>query len=573
MILKYYPALAKAVEYYCNFWIWILIAFFLNIGILFYINRYLKNKKHDKLEVNYHNYKLFHKDFILLFILTAVFMIWKTTYLEKESLDIMESFNIGLARELQIDISSALNNMISLPRLPLYTLVLNVVMRFIDFKYYNFFLRFLSVLFGIFTAYLSYHFSFRIFNSKFISYTEFIFLNIHGLFSFYSRRAEPYAMFCFLALLSYYYFWRVFISGEEKKIWRYCLVNITCFLVSYLTLVIIFSQLLTIFILRFRFKNYNYSSSPTFLYFIKAMIIFNFIIIVWSPVIYLALFSNTFVFDSVFDKSWGNNFYLNQENIFLIIDNIIKLILGLPLLKIVGYFFILLLPFIIFKLRKENISFYILIVSIAFSVFLFEVLYLTGMWCDIGRFYFNIRHFTWLIPFVAIIYGYGVYNCIVMERGKLINKLIGYFSFSLILIWNFYLTNRILLNYINPSYKKALCYIEKGFKKNDWVGWPVNWIGCCIKFNSIWTFNYDSSNFGEIDFGDIEPKDLSEKKLFYERIWVIIPWEDYFGVPHLNYQTLEKYINFLNHNLILETLWKGNKIDVYLFSTGRKQNH
>lgn len=464
---------------------------------------------------------------------------------------------MGAAQEIHTNIFLPHNlpfkNLISFGHQPLYKLILNATMQLPGFDYYTFFPRLISIFFAVASGYLIFFFSQKIFKSRFISYAGFVFFNIHSLFLFYSRRIEPYSMLCFLSLLSYLYFWKTFISGEERGVWKYCLVTILCFFTHYLTFHIVLSQFLAIFILRYRTHRFNLTFS--FLRFLKAMLILNFIFILYAPAIYLSIFNNPFLFQN----AWSNNFYLPQENIASVLDSIGKLVLGLPLLKVIGYLPILILPFIIVKLRRAHVSFYTLFGCVVFSGLLFELLFLGGIWRCIGKTYFNVRHFVWLIPFVAIVYAYGLY---ILSKQKQLYKIMGYCSFSLIFIWNAYLSNELLLKNLGPSYKEALSFIKKELKDNDYVVWPVSWINYAIYFNSSGYFGGEKGSSSTM-----RPADLFEKELCYERFWVIVPWEDYFGIPSTNQEFLKKYINFLEYNLNLESFWKSNKINVYLFTT------
>ncbi len=553
--IENYFGLRNALSYYCNYWILLVFLFISNIGIFIYANKQFKKSKVCPLKVSQQSNKLSRRDIRLLFVLTSIFIIWKIIYLGSNSFDLMESLNIRIAQELQVNIFSLLDNMVVQSRQPLYLFILNIPMRLLNPEYYNFFLRFISVFFGICTACLTFHFSLKVFNNKLISYLSFIFLNVHSLFAFYSRRTEPYALFCFLALLSYYYFWQTFISQEEKKIWKYCLVSILCFFTHYFTLVVIFSQLLTIFIAKWGKYRTGHSFLSSFSHFIKALVIFNFFIILWSPVMYSAIFSG-FIFQGV----WGNSFYLSQESGPLIIDRIIKLVWGLPLTGLFGYLFVLLYSYIILKLRDREPPFYIFVVSILFSALLFGIHSFLCFWYATSRLYFNVRHFTWAIPFIAMVYSYGIF--LLSRSRSLFGKIIGYTCFFLILIWNIYLTNEMTFSRTNPAYKEALRYIKKDFRENDFVGFPAELIDDPVTVNAKGIF--DSERY----FDAVSPTDVAQGKLFRNRLWIIIPWEDYFGVPHLNIESLHRYRDFLQDNLKLESTWQGNKIDVFLFSQG-----
>jgi len=518
----------------------------------FYVNKRLEKNTKSNLKNKFHKNKIKINLKPPIYLLLIIILLWAFLFLGKEDFDIQESFNVLLAKEIKTNIYQSLEQMITFAHQPLHPIVLNILIRLVEFKDWFFILRSLSVIFSILSIYLTYRFTFKIFKNSFISYAATIFLSVQSIFLFYSRRAEPYAILTFLTLLSYYYFWNIFILGSKNKTRIYCLINIVSFFVHYLTLILILSQILAIFLLRRR----NLLAVNIF-YFLRTVILFAFFIILWYPAIYLSLINNQFAFLD----TWSNEAYLSPKSIILVISTIIKLILGLPTIQISILFFIPLLAVII-RLKKENRIFFYIIISLALCVFLYETSALFFLWKNTGRTYFNIRHLVWLIPFISILYGYGLN--LVNTSLKLYKKTILGCFFGLILYWNSYLSSKLFLECTNPSYRKALHYVKNQWQNKDLIVWPIGWIDPSIELASEGIFNYRQEK-DRID--DITPNGLLKEAKVYERIWVVAPREVYFSVPHVDLEFLNKYISFFKQNFTQHSAWKGNKISVYLFLT------
>ncbi len=418
---------------YDSFGILLFILLFFNLLAFICLNYHIKKQKLGQ-NLNCSHSKSSYKGFTSLLILAVLFTAWKILFLGKEDINILESANIGFVLQaIRGNYSSLLDFMINSGHQPLYFILSGIIQSLNNSYLY---LRLISVVLSIFTAFIVFYLCLEIFNNKFIAYLAFIFLNLHAAFSFYSRKADTYIIFCCLELLSCYYFWRVFISHREKKIWKYCLVNIVCFFAHYLSLVVIFSQVMTIFMIKWKYR--NLITKFKILQFTKSLVIFNFIFILWFPCFYISFFT-----PASFSSAYDNNLYLPKENIFNTLSNIMKLILGLPVTGLLNYSFILLLLFIIFRTRKNREAFFIFISSVFLSAFLFSSCYIYCYYLRYtNRFYFSLRYLLWIVPFMAIFYAY----CIDLSRKqkKLYKKISGYIFFSILCLWNFYLTNKPL---------------------------------------------------------------------------------------------------------------------------------
>ncbi len=122
----------------------------------------------------------------------------------------------------------------------------------------------------------------------------------------------------------------------------------------------------------------------------------------------------------------------------------------------------------------------------------------------------------------------------------------------------------MFLEYTNPSYRSALRHIKSEWKNKDLMVWPIGWMDPSIELNAEGIFKY---NRDEDKIDDMTPTGILKEARAYERIWTIVPREAIFGVPHVDPEFLNKYINFLKQKFIIDSIWQDNKISVYLFLT------
>ena len=501
-----HPALLKLLEYYQRYWLLITVAIFLNSVILFQINKkLLRIYSNSDLMFGSHTLKKWRIDPIFLLCLFAI-TLFMFINLSRDDFDSMEFIDTALGIGVMGTKYSlkVINIMLTFAHQPIHPLLVNLSTRFISTNHYNIFLRSISVLFGILAAYVTYCFSLKIFDKKAVSCLVFLLLSINGFFYFYSRRIEPYTLFCFLALLSYYYFWVVFISGERRKLWRYAAVNILCFFTHYISLCVIISQILTILTLKWR--KYPLTNGA-FLYFIKALLIFGFIVILAAPAIFVSILNNSFAFAI----KWENNFYLANNYLKSIIINIAKLVLGIPPSVILTYPLILFFFIVILKIRRHNPVFFILTLSVCSIGIIYEALLLLICWRKSGGLYFNARHFIWLVPFVAIIYGWGTYAFI--NQSRLYKKVFGYVSLLIIILGNLYTSATISFRPTAPAYKEVAKLVRNQFQNKDFVGYPVGWYPIdAYLVDTALPDNGQAISYGEIIFSDLSKKEIFTKE-------------------------------------------------------------
>ena len=344
-----YPVLSKLLEYYQHYSFWLILAVLLNTFLLVHINRQLQEV--GPLSKNRAGYGALELQSVclILFTLAAAFLL--SINLGLDEFDSMEGVNSMLAKGIISEHSLAfLSFSIMFAHQPIYALMLNLIIRLSGLEYFGLLLRSISVFWATLTVYLTYKFSFKILKNKYIAYFSATFLCLHSLFYFYARRVEGYSLFCFLALLSYYYFWNEFIIEENNSLWKYVTASIACLMVHYLTLFIILSQLITMVLLKW---NKNILASRSMIRFVKALLIFCFTVILVAPVIYLSTVNNEFLFkNNWFRNNWQNNFYLGRNYLPDIISNLTRLILGSPKGEFFIYLYILIFIIIIYKIRK-----------------------------------------------------------------------------------------------------------------------------------------------------------------------------------------------------------------------------
>ncbi|MBU1912644.1 MAG: hypothetical protein KKB22_03830 [Candidatus Omnitrophica bacterium] len=288
--------------------------------------------------------------------------------------------------------------------------------------------------------------------------------------------------------------------------------------------------------------------------FIKSLIIFNFIGIVASPIIYLTLFNNTFVFTD----NWINSFYLESEYLGTILNSSAKIIFGLPLHGIPLFFSILIPIIALIRIYRANRPFALLLLCLFITAFFYQLFFLLGMFNATGRLYFNIRHFVWLVPFIVMMYCYGLYLLIIEK--KLYTKVIGCFLSIFIVICNLFSLPEVSFGYTAPAYKKSVDYIAQEIRDNDLVGMPVDWFKYSFEFNGVSFY----SKYARVC--QIKLSDINALRSTFRRIFIIIPHEDYYGFPQASITALNNYVVSLKQKLSLLKHWHDNKIDVYLFA-------
>ncbi len=531
----------KLVKLYADYWPGIVIGLLINWIILFFLNRRLHKDNTAAAKTSPQGSNLLFSQTVVL--LAVFFTAWKSFNLDRESFDIMESTNLMF---LHSGIGSFLTNMIFCSHQPLYHIISEFINNIAGAQYGLISLRFFSVVFGVLTAYLAYKLCFVVFNRKDIAISSFILLNIHFLFVFYSRRIEVYTAFSFLSLLSCYYFWQAFVQGFRQAQIKYAVVLIISFLTHYLTIFLLFGQICAILLLKAR----SLVGKRESLLFVRSVFIGGFLFILYLPLGYLALWDKTFRSDG--------GFLLGKESLSSVLGDILRLLSGTYFL-IPALGFCLLAFIFLYLLAKENKSFFLMIVSILTAGFLYESFFLLRMISISGKLYFNIRQLLWLVPFLTILYSYGLIR--LLRSGKRCFQVAGLVLVIFLGGINLSKSQEIITDLWVSDYNGALGYISQQIDhQNDFLGYPCC-IRMCIKFNSKGRLNLDFENSGEL-----YPGNILKKKERFKRFWIIIFQEDYFGSSHLNSNLFPTYLDFLNQQLDLISVWSGNKIKVYLYT-------
>ena len=547
-------AVLRLVEYYSRYWILLVTAFSINALILAYINKKLAKTARGFVPSLQENRRRIYAPNLTFVLLCAVAVLLSVN-LTINDIDIMESSNIAMAKKIiSADFLTFFNSALVFAHQPLYPLMLNMVMRVFDPQQYALVLRLISVFWATMAVYLAYRLSLAIFNKRALSYFVLFFLSANELFYFYSRRIEAYSFFCFLAMLSYYYFWEIFISGRTRGLWKYVLVNILCFLAHYLTLFVIFSQFLCVMILKFK----KYIFIAEYMRFMKALAIFNFTLILASPQIFISLLHNTAVF-----SQRDRDLYLGFDYAYGIVSNILRFIFAAPFSGLFLCLFIFLSILLFLMAYRQNQIFFIMTGSLFLTCLVFQLLTMLRMGQQINRLYPSFRYIIFVVPFTVMAYG----CCLFFENAKLPRRIAAFALVSFIFICNIQQSRAFCLQRSSPEYKRSADFIKKEFKSGDCIAYPGDWFKGIVDMNFGNGYRYfgvkTAKNMEIIE----EVRILSKaKKTGYERVWVTIPHEDCFGVPHINPLFLNEYSDFFKKNLSYIKSWHGDKIDVYLFA-------
>lgn len=547
------PALILVMEKYMIFWPGIIAALIINTAIIFYLNTILRRR-------------LLCTDIpgavpasagtrMIIICFAALFALWKSINLGLDDFDGMEVFNSFMFySEQPRDWVEILNPVIFVGHQPVFPFLAKTVMLLVDFKFYTFAVRMFSVISIAVSSVFIFLFALRVSGNRLISYAAFFIFNILSLTVSYSRRAEPYALLCLFATLSYYYYWQVFVSGQAEKLWKYCLVNIAGFFTHYILLTAVFSQFLAV--LWMKLKGLE-PFRGQFLLFLKSIFYFNFVFILFSPAIYVTCLNNP----AVFSDQWGSKLYEELYKLPGMAYNVVRIILSLPREAVFSFFCLAALVIALFRLRSANRQFFILFLSAVFSAAIYEIVILSLLYSRNQGFFFNVRHLIWISPLIAVFYAFGIYS---FSREKAVLKFFGFCFFAALAAWNVYFSNTVIFKPQNPAYKEAVRFIKNNFKSGDFVGIPVYYLDGPVVMSSRGVFdevyNYDRNVFGEVRFDN-----FIEKKRSYKRVWMVIPREMIVDYPHYNFDFIENYLEFLKKNSRLRSVWHGNNIEVYLF--------
>ncbi|MFH1460445.1 MAG: hypothetical protein ABIG64_08795 [Candidatus Omnitrophota bacterium] len=560
-----YKAFCRVIYCYQEYWIWIVLGIIINILILFVVNKLLEKSKNLSIKKYIKKINLNRIDYLLLFMLTFIFFIWKITNISKENVDSMESFNMQFNSLLSTNIIKFLDTSIVIAHKLIYAVMLNLVQIFCAPENLVFLYRFISFGFGVLCSLLLFKFSIRVFQNKLIAYLGFILFNLNALFLFYCRRIEVYSIFCFFVLLSFYDFWRIFIDRDKNKTLRYGIWIIIVFCLHDTGVVVIFSQALALFFLNrkqpLETRNYLY------LKFMQSVLVFACLFFLLGPIFCASIISNHLI---LYKGAWENNFYLGMEKLPEQINTMLNLIFGMPIFTIGLFSFPLF--FAVFSLIKKNNNFFWLLLSILISSILFQATFIYMFYIKVNACYFNIRHLLWIVPFIIMMYSFGFCDLCFLSN-KNYKKILGYSFLIIILSSGIVKSNTVIYSNKTPDYEKAFYYIKDKFKDGDFLGWLCSFTSDVFfihtKKNDIF-YDHDNTILDERSAGVIF-NNIALKQKKFKRFWVIVAKEDYFGVDHMNLEFIDKCVNFLKKEFKEISCVKMNKIDIYLFESTRER--
>lgn len=126
------------------------------------------------------------------------------------------------------------------------------IMRFWTFLFglNEFSTRFFSLIFSVLFILSVYYFGKRLFNNRYVALTAALFATISPLQVEYGQEARPYALLAFLALWSFYFFWRFIKLKQNKHLFVLFLINIIGLYTHYDFFVVFLAQLVLIVALK-----------------------------------------------------------------------------------------------------------------------------------------------------------------------------------------------------------------------------------------------------------------------------------------------------------------------------------
>ncbi len=434
------------------------------------------------------------------------------------------------------------------------------------------FLRFLSVMLGIFSIFVIYYLGKLIFSEK-VGILSALFLSISPLHIYYSQELTCYALSVFLALFSSYYFLKILRNPDRISSVLYVL-STACFIYTHpVNLIFVLTQ--NIFFCFFYYKDKNLRKRWIYL----ELIIF-----------LLALPGLIIIITGFLGYSQSDAFqWIEKPNLMMLLQTFMVFSLGYYAswkLQLVALF--LSLP-ILLKAISHRQKRYEILYLIAWLVVPISVIWLIS---QRHTFYIH-RIFLFSLPAFYLLMAAGAVK---MKR----YLAVGIISFYLILVaysLNNYYENKLPHDYkkrylgmcSKKDYKKAAIYVAENFREGD----VILHISCSsfapfiyyhrskfpefgIKLNDICEINWlqmlenKYKNYSSSEWV-LEIKNNNDLYKF-KRVWLIYSFWDFQGTTYsLGYDWFgKKMIDFFDKNFPRkeERMFEG--VDVCLFSIDRE---
>lgn len=469
---------------------------------------------------------------------------------------------------------------------PVYNLIVYFLSRL---NQNEFILRLPSLFCGILTIVVLFKYTFKMFGSRIALISSFL-LSLNPMHIYWSREISPYSFYCLLAILSYYFFYRVFIQNYKKAaLWYFCSVLLG-FFSHYFMWFVILSQLVILVFISMR-QEMKKTKENFFLYFL-ILTIFNFFFIIWIPFLYYALSSNP---AQKYVAVQSLSYVIQPMYSLWILLWIIPSFAGITINSI----FVFLLVFMFLSMSLWSISKYnkinFLFLSIAISIGLLVIgTYTMLSSIKVNGFFIIWDHNIYLLPLIIIVIAYFF--------GKGFNKKLIFGFFCLMVLTMIYCDYNLLKYRQKPNLAVATEFVNYNINDGDALFFPNYWFANGFYYYMLKGKGNLPFAFSE-DWRDIERLDMGKRKLIHyygpiwcetissygpitkedklrevlsktkiKRVWVVDIREQFFGIPLVGYQNNDKFLAWFKNNYSLMFCKGFEYIKLYLFNLETSKN-
>ncbi|MBZ9577929.1 glycosyltransferase family 39 protein [Patescibacteria group bacterium] len=470
---------------------------------------------------------------------------------------------------------------------PLYNFMLFLLSRFSTNET---FLRLLSLFWGTLTIIALFKLTQSMFGPKIALISSFL-ISINPMHIYWSGEISPYALYCFFAVLSFYFFYRAFIQNIPNAAIWYCGSIILGFFSHYFMIFVIFAQLLSLIIISIR--QMHSKNAKNLLRYLLTLCIFSYFVIIWFPFLHYSL--NSHIHSTIYSQHKAYSLQTAQS--FWVLLRIIPSFSGIIVHS--AYVSIIAIVFFIIGLwaiNKNDKLEYILLAIAIFTVLFFHafchIVGSRGMKLALTGVYIMWDHIIYILPLIIVVWAYFF--------GHLFKKKTVTGIFCLMTIAAIYSDYNLIANQQKPNLSKATRFVKCNIADKDAVFFPNIWF--------VYGFNYymhrdteDLSNmffanwriiarpqaklenqiryYGPIwpepdspgnVYSDEVKQTLAEGKI--KRIWFVDIREQFFGIPLVGYQNSDMLLKrFLErYQLILSQDFEYIKL--YLFNLKGQEN-
>lgn len=612
-------------------WVPIIIALFFNTLLLFFLLIRLKGIGPQVKDFTREEYQSNRKFIITLFLIIALGFLLRVWQLGQEEFEtqelshlfsIVKELSLSFTNDTIIDIKHIILHPLNLrfTHQPITSLLVYFLILINKFNIPEEFLfRLPSLLFGTATIWAVFLLAKELFDKKTALVASFLFA-LSPFHLYYSRSLEPYAALCFFAVISSYLFILIFFKNKRKLSAVYLITIIIAFFFHYCTIIILASHLATLLLLLFKEWSWNkyklsilgltfiiisifiyydiYLPFYIFYFFIILLLgfskereyitmktpplffsilatIFNYIFILWYPILLISLDKRKTLFGLM------HVFPIVFFDVLIFPMKLFQTLIGIAPKDFIATFIVLFsFLYCLIHIKIKRFNAFAILFSIILMQFICTSLVMRHCYLLTKGVYGNLyRHNILMLPLLYIVIAYGINlvgaKSIFLKRIKILILAICILT---LFISNIRTDYGILTERQKPSYSEVLFFMNKFIGERDIIFFPIPFFAehslyYLNRNNRVYTpelyesikqsFNYRSNDF--FMHKNI-PILVNKFSSLYERIWVVVFREEIFKRTIFNRDYTDRLLDYLgeNHNFVLCKKFKY--VDIYLFA-------